>query len=116
MRAAVRVLFIGAPVGKLQGADAPEAARTMNHPTSEPDGPRQPKGPLPPQQQAVPRIPDHELLRRIGKGSYGEVWLGRNVMGTYRAVKIIYRHSFETSRPFERELNGIQRFEPVSRL
>jgi len=30
-------------------------------------------------------IPDHELLRRIGGGSYGEVWLARNVMGTYRA-------------------------------
>jgi WD40 repeat protein len=64
----------------------------------------------------VPRIPDHELLRRIGKGSYGEVWLARNVMGTYRAVKVIYRHSFDTARPFERELSGIQRFEPVSRL
>jgi WD40 repeat protein len=63
----------------------------------------------------LPRIPDHELLRRVGKGSYGEVWLGRNIMGTYRAVKIIYRYSFETARPFERELSGIQRFEPVSR-
>ena len=32
-------------------------------------------------------IPDHELLRCIGRGSYGEVWLARNMMGTYRAVK-----------------------------
>jgi hypothetical protein len=31
------------------------------------------------------------LIRRIGQGSYGEVWLARNVMGTYRAVKIVYR-------------------------
>ena len=29
----------------------------------------------------LPQIPDHELLRRIGRGSYGEVWLARNVMG-----------------------------------
>jgi hypothetical protein len=37
------------------------------------------------------KIPDHELLRVIGRGSYGEVWLARNIMGTYRAVKIIRR-------------------------
>src|SRR5580765_4633827 len=88
----------------------------MNHPASEPDRPLGLQGPILPPPSVVPRIPDHELLRRIGKGSYGEVWLARNVMGTYRAVKVIYRHSFDTARPFERELNGIQRFEPVSRL
>ena len=60
-------------------------------------------------------IPDHTLLRRIGKGSYGEVWLARNVLGVYRAVKIIHRSSFDHDRPFERELAGMQRFEPVSR-
>jgi serine/threonine protein kinase len=62
-----------------------------------------------------PQIPDHELIRCVGKGSYGEVWLARNVMGTYRAVKIVHRKSFEESRPFEREFEGIQKFEPVSR-
>lgn len=62
-----------------------------------------------------PRIPDHELLRCIGKGSYGEVWLARNVMGTYRAVKIVHRRNFEDDRPYEREFEGIQRFEPISR-
>ena len=44
-------------------------------------------------------IPDHELLSCIGRGSYGEVWLARNVMGTYRAVKIVYRAAFEHARP-----------------
>ena len=54
--------------------------------------------------QAVrPRVPDHELLRVVGRGSYGEVWLARNVMGSYRAVKVVYRCQFEESRPFERE-------------
>jgi serine/threonine protein kinase/WD40 repeat protein len=63
----------------------------------------------------VPAIPDHALLRTIGRGAYGEVWLARNVMGTLRAVKIIWRRQFDSARPFERELAGIQRYEPVSR-
>src|SRR3989454_2255664 len=62
-----------------------------------------------------PNIPDHELIRPIGSGSYGQVWLARNVMGTYRAVKIVYRHTFKEDHPFEREFNGTQKFEPVSR-
>src|SRR5438105_4884162 len=62
-----------------------------------------------------PAIPDHTLFRRIGRGAYGEVWLARNVMGTLRAVKIIWRRQFESDRPYEREFAGIQRYEPVSR-
>ena len=72
-------------------------------------GPEDPSSPL-------PQVPDHELLRRIGSGSYGEVWLARSVMGTYRAVKVVHRRTFDNARPFEREFRGIQRFEPVSRL
>lgn len=63
----------------------------------------------------APSIPDHQLLRCIGRGSYGEVWLARNMMGVYRAVKIVYRRRFNDQRPFERELSGIRKFEPVSR-
>jgi WD40 repeat protein len=64
---------------------------------------------------AVPVIPDHELLRRIGQGSYGEVWLARNVLGEYRAVKVVYRQTFQSARPFDREFEGIKKFEPISR-
>jgi len=60
-------------------------------------------------------IPDHELVRCIGSGSYGDVWLARNIMGTYRAVKVVYRQTFQDDRPYEREFNGIMKFEPVSR-
>ncbi len=60
-------------------------------------------------------IPDHTLLRRIGRGSYGEVWLARHTMGMYRAVKIVFRASFKEQRPFDRELSGIRKFEPISR-
>src|SRR6266576_2560991 len=60
-------------------------------------------------------VPDHELIQVIGRGSYGEVWLARNLMGVYRAVKVVYRKTFGHQRPFERELAGIRKFEPISR-
>ena len=63
----------------------------------------------------TPAIPDHVLLRRIGKGSYGEIWLARCALGVYRAVKVVYRHTFADTRPYEREFSGIKRFEPISR-
>lgn len=59
----------------------------------------------------APSIPDLTLLRRIGRGSYGEVWIARTVTGVYRAVKIVYRARFEDDRPFLRELDGITRFQ-----
>jgi serine/threonine protein kinase len=62
-----------------------------------------------------PPIPDHELLRCIGEGSYGEVWLARNIVGTYRAVKIIRRDRFGDDHPFDREFRGMEKFEPVAR-
>jgi TolB-like protein/predicted Zn-dependent protease len=63
----------------------------------------------------APHIPDFELLRPIGRGSYGEVWLARNILGTYRAVKIVKRKAFLDEEAFEREFSGLQQFEPVSR-
>jgi serine/threonine protein kinase len=64
---------------------------------------------------APPPIPDHELVRRIGAGSYGEVWMARSVTGALRAVKIVYRRSFASDRPYAREFDGILKFEPISR-
>ena len=64
---------------------------------------------------APPHIPDHQLFRRIGRGAYGDVWLARNVMGTWRAVKIVWREHFHSEKPYEREFAGICKFEPVSR-
>ncbi|MHC1763145.1 MAG: WD40 repeat domain-containing serine/threonine protein kinase [Verrucomicrobiia bacterium] len=65
--------------------------------------------------QGLPTVPDHTLLRCIGRGAYGAVWLARNVMGTYRAVKIVHREDFARARPFAREYEGLLRFEPISR-
>src|ERR1017187_6610338 len=63
-----------------------------------------------------PSVPDYELLRRIGRGAYGDVWLARSkATGVLRAAKIVWRHTFEDERPFKREFEGIQRFERISR-
>jgi WD40 repeat protein len=60
-------------------------------------------------------VPDHTLVRRIGEGAYGEVWLARSALGTWRAVKFVRRGAFAEDRPFEREFAGIKSFEPISR-
>jgi serine/threonine protein kinase len=59
-------------------------------------------------------IPDHELLKRIGRGTYGEVWLARSALGSLRAVKIVNRRSFDHDKPYEREFAGLKQFEPIS--
>ena len=61
-------------------------------------------------------MPDYDLLRRVGSGAYGEIWLARSLAtGVLRAAKIVWRRHFDDDRPFQREFEGIQRFERVSR-
>jgi hypothetical protein len=55
------------------------------------------------------------LLRVIGRGAYGEIWLARTVTGAFRAVKVVYRSTFESERAFLREFEGMSAFEPISR-
>ena len=70
---------------------------------------------LKPSVLSLAAIPEHELLSPIAAGAYGQVWLARNRLGVYRAVKIVHRASFDHDRPFEREFTGIKAFEPISR-
>jgi len=61
-------------------------------------------------------IPEHELIRPIGRGGSGQVWLARNFLGTYRAVKIIPVREPGRPQVSMSEFAGIVKFEPVSRL
>jgi CHASE2 domain-containing sensor protein len=64
----------------------------------------------------LPDIPDYELFNPpFGEGAYGKVWLARNALGQWRALKIIYLANFDQNvDPYEREFNGISRYKPVS--
>ena len=62
----------------------------------------------------MPKIADHQLLRCIGRGSYGEVWLAQTLTGSYRAVKVVHRKAFPNPHPYDREFAGLKRFEPIS--
>mgnify|MGYP002818009615 CR=1 FL=1 len=61
------------------------------------------------------QIPDYELVIEIERGSYGQVWLARSVLGAWRAIKIVQRSLFEDARPYQREFNGIRHYEAISR-
>ncbi|WP_221032759.1 WD40 repeat domain-containing serine/threonine protein kinase [Actomonas aquatica] len=61
-----------------------------------------------------PLIPDYELLRRVGRGSYGDVWLARSQTGLFRAVKIVWRSRFTDLAPYEREFNGLREFARIT--
>jgi len=62
-----------------------------------------------------PAIPNYLLIRKIGRGSYGEVWVAKDVIGTYQAAKVVYLDRFGDAAPYDREFRGIQKFTPISR-
>jgi serine/threonine protein kinase len=64
---------------------------------------------------AVPVVPDHEIIRLIGTGGSGQVWLARNALGTYRAIKIVFERKSACGLPFNGEFEGVKKFEPISR-
>jgi formylglycine-generating enzyme required for sulfatase activity len=68
-----------------------------------------------PTDRTPPHVPNHQMVRIIGRGAYGEIWLARSLTGTWCAVKIVDRQTFQSERTFEREFDGMAKFEPISR-
>src|ERR1043166_6226779 len=62
----------------------------------------------------LPQIPDHEVLRSIGNGTFGVIFLVRTVTGRYRAAKVISRTNFRSESSFVREFAGVQKIERIS--
>jgi hypothetical protein len=65
--------------------------------------------------RVTPIIRDHETIRQIGRGAFGEVWLARSVTGALRAVKVVWREDYDHEESFEREFESLKRYEPISR-
>jgi serine/threonine protein kinase len=98
--------FIGRFTGRRSHETGGDADGASDDPT--------PAATLPPSEAALV-IPGHELLRSIGHGAYGEVWLARDEIGAFHAVKVIYKRTFADRNPFEREYRGILQYTPISR-
>src|SRR4051812_40543309 len=54
------------------------------------------------------------MLRLIGRGSYGEVWLAFDAMNKWTAVKVVYRRAGEDSRTYEQEFRGLGCYDDLS--
>ena len=103
---ALREAQFGAPSTSSGRAPEVDAGREIPTPSEAPTRVKE---------SGQPDIPDHTLIRCIGEGSYGQVWVARNAIGLYHAVKVVYQNRFGTEQPYERALRGIQKFMPVSR-
>jgi serine/threonine protein kinase len=64
----------------------------------------------------LPDAPEYELLTpHIGKGGFGKVWIARNAIGQWQALKAVYASNFGENRgPYEAEFKGLQKYKPVS--
>jgi hypothetical protein len=59
-----------------------------------------------------PRLPDLDLLRCVGRGAYGEVWLATNrTTGKLLAVKVVRLQSADAAGRAAREIQALVRFE-----
>jgi CHASE2 domain-containing sensor protein len=66
--------------------------------------------------EELPDTPDYELFDpAFGEGAYGKVWVVKNAIGQWQALKVVYLAKFDNNTdPFDREFNGISRYKPIS--
>jgi len=64
----------------------------------------------------VPKAPDYEIfLPHFAEGAYGRVWVARNAVGQWQALKAVYQYKFGRNvEPYEREIRGVENYKPVS--
>jgi serine/threonine protein kinase len=63
---------------------------------------------------AAPNIPDFRLIKPIGEGGVGEIWLGLDLLENYRAIKIIRQSQFKRLKDYQAEFHGIRKYAPLS--
>ncbi|MGO8932026.1 MAG: protein kinase family protein [Limisphaerales bacterium] len=67
-------------------------------------------------QSLVPEVSDYEMLRCVGTGAFGDVWLARaKPTKRFRAIKVVCRSRFPRERIYEIEFAGLKKFEELSR-
>ena len=62
-----------------------------------------------------PKIPDYDLIKLIGEGGFGQIWMGKDALGLYRAIKIIRYDDSKSLESYQAEHNGIRHYAPYSR-
>lgn len=67
-------------------------------------------------EEELPEAPEYEIITpEIGKGGFGKVWIARNAIGQWQALKAVYVSNFKgNTGPYEAEFKGLQRYKPVS--
>lgn len=65
--------------------------------------------------ESPPITPGFELVQApFAEGAYGKVWLARNSVGKWVALKVIYQKKFgDDPGPYEREFDGVQKYKSI---
>lgn len=88
--------------GKQHNPASPDATRTVGLPSKA----QLPGGP-------TPLIPDYHLIRAVGRGTFGTVWLAEETLASvFRAIKVLDPPAASDGAPrIDRELDGIHAYQ-----